>query len=246
MNDRHFLYRRTDTPTPNPVKPDDMGTIYRPTFDPPPLKVLVAVLACDEPAYVARRRACEETWANTGLCDVRFFTAKDLNIPDRANSCKTDERGFYTSAGECLGYRVREICRWALAHGYDYVFKCDDDTYVYIDRLLKSGFQQFDYSGHVWVGITPNPFCSGGAGYWLSRKAMEVIAAQPDEKSNEPLEDVWVGDTLVKAGFRVYMDYRYRPTLPPVISPHFITVHYVKSPDQMREIHRLSCAPSSM
>ena len=41
---------------------------------------------------------------------------------------------------------MQAIYRWALAHGFAFVYKCDDDTFVYLDRLLASGFEHYGRS----------------------------------------------------------------------------------------------------
>lgn len=83
----------------------------------------------------------------------------------------------------------------ALEKGYDYVFMCFPDTYACAERLLCSGFEQYDYYGDVFCHPGGNPYCQGGPGYFLNRKAMQVIDADP---SNYPNEDCWVGNVLCK------------------------------------------------
>ena len=81
-------------------------------------------------------------------------------------------------------------------------------------------------------------FASGGAGYWLSARAMGVLAAAASPF--EPAEDMWVGTTLARAGILLHGDRRYNPECPHGLQPDFITVHYVKDPALMRRIHLLA------
>ena len=196
------------------------------------MKVLIAAPTCEE--YTQRRLACLATWASTTLCDVKFYSARDMGVPPEADQVKTDYKGYLTVPGENLSYRVRELARWALADGYDYVFKCDDDTYVWVYRLLASGFERWDYCGFSHDWHTPR-FASGGAGYWMSRRAMGVLAAQED--AFEPHDDVWVGAVMERDGIVLAHDSRYQPELPHVLRGDMITVHYVKDPETMRAIH---------
>ena len=165
---------------------------------------------------------------------MKFYSARDMGVPPEADQVKTDYKGYLTVPGENLSYRVRELARWALADGYDYVFKCDDDTYVWVDRLLASGFERWDYCGFSHDWHTPR-FASGGAGYWMSRRAMGVLAAQED--AFEPHDDVWVGAVMERDGIVLAHDSRYQPELPHVLRGDMITVHYVKDPETMRAIH---------
>jgi len=69
--------------------------------------------------------------------------------------------------------------QWILDNGYDRVFKADDDTYVHVPRLLVSGKEEFDYVGRPDQADRYNHWMQGGAGYWLSRHAMEHLVSLP-------------------------------------------------------------------
>ena len=93
-----------------------------------------------------------------------------------------------------VSFKVRAMFRWALEHGYDYVFKCDTDTYINLKRLMISGFEYYDFIGRGGeLGTEFYP--EGGPGYWVSKKAMECLV-------NEPItfwaEESWVARTLLK------------------------------------------------
>lgn len=64
------------------------------------------------------------------------------------------------------------ICKYAKEHGYDYLFKADDDSLVYVDRLIRECLTAtWDYAGHLNGRV-----CTGGPGYWLSHQAFSIIA----------------------------------------------------------------------
>ena len=145
-----------------------------------------------------------------------------------------------------LALKVREVVRWAYDQGYDHLFKVDTDTYVDIPRLLASGFEAHDYAGHPfprdgWMQA------SGGAGYWLSRRAMEVLKDAP---VTNIYEDTWVGEVLCASGIRLHPDERYRVCFPrhfeegPRPANNRITSHLGFSPEPfesrfMHMAHRL-------
>ena len=197
------------------------------------MKILIAAPTCQEQAD--RHQACLRTWASTALCDVRFYTSEEMGVPPEACMCGTDELGLFVRLGQNLSYRLREMCKWALAQGYDYMFKCDLDTYVWVDRLLASGFEQWDYYGFSQDWHVPT-FASGGAGYWMSRRAMGVLASQA--VADMALDDVWVGIMMHDAGIVLRHDARYHCELPHVLNKSWFTVHYVKNPAVMEAIHR--------
>jgi hypothetical protein len=106
--------------------------------------------------------------------------------------------------------------KWVLAHDYTHVYKCDDDSWVHIPRLLASGFEKYDYMGG---SRTTNfdlahggglPFGQGGAGYWLSRKAMQHVADSAEDFWKwQECEDIGVGILLGTKGIGLHVDPRY-------------------------------------
>lgn len=145
-----------------------------------------------------------------------------------------------------LPFKVREIFRWASLQEYDYIFKVDTDTYVDVPRLLASGFNQADYIGTPFAVGDLN-YASGGAGYWLSRRAYSLLLDAP---ISIPWDDIWVGQNLHAQGIHLHVDTRYN-----VCSPHnfwsgprpdndAITSHLGFSPEpfsqeDMRAAHKL-------
>lgn len=90
-----------------------------------------------------------------------------------------------------LPAKTIEICRWAAARDYGYVFKCDDDTGVYVDRVIQEPLTgRFDYGGYLNGKIA-----TGGTGYWLSRRAFTTIAEKASA-NNHWAEDVTVSKCL--------------------------------------------------
>jgi hypothetical protein len=120
-----------------------------------------------------------------------------------------------------LTYKTKDSLCWAHHQGYDFVFRCCPDTYVRVDRLMACGFQQHDYHGDFRReegGRTDGGtgefrptlqeaqnYASGGAGYWLSRKAFSCLLNQPvtgvwRDDLTPYVEDLWVGNRLGKCG----------------------------------------------
>ncbi len=128
-----------------------------------------------------------------------------------------------------LPQRTRAFCQWAISRDdWDYLFKCDDDTYVSISRLVRYPLAA-DYIGAEW---TPRVrYASGGAGYFLSRKAAEVVAERMTQK--EGPEDVYVRDVLASQGIPFTQDQRFvaigNEELRPRADNDLITLHCVPS-----------------
>lgn len=143
-----------------------------------------------------------ETWLQNCPIDYKFFLGNpEFNFnttPDRITCPATDELILHLSPDDTRGgwHKVRALVQWAISQRYDYLFKCDVDTYVCVLRLLRSGFEQHDYVG---------PY--GGAGYWLSRRAMDILSKS--EYIAGLGEDGWVEASLSAAGIQPFRDARY-------------------------------------
>jgi hypothetical protein len=148
------------------------------------MRLLIAVKSCMSDMKMGHP-AIRQGWGKHLVnADLRFFVGRSLaNMkPDEINLHVPDD---YMS----LSYKTKAMLAWSVAQGYDYTFMCDNDTFIIPEGLMASGFEQYDYSAEV----EHKGYFNGGAGYFMSRKAAEIIAASP---VTETAEDYWVGITL--------------------------------------------------
>ena len=181
-------------------------------------KLLVAVPACHFYNYGAhenwfhwnrqgaRIHAVRETWwrdfEKFENVTCKFFYGRGAMRQPQPDEVFLECPDTY----EGLPEKVRAICSWALGNGFAWLFKCDDDTYVYADRLLESGFEKFDQMGYKPRG--EERCVTGGPGYTLSTLAMHAIGR---EIPWGHAEDLWVGATLRKHGYTRQGDPRFLP-----------------------------------
>lgn len=217
-----------------------------------PPKVLIAVPACHAYQYgtykdrrighvdavsYERVRAVRETWAKylpafETHVHLRFFYGQATDGRQPFNDeIFLDVPDDYTR----LPFKVKAILQWALGKGYEYVFKADDDTFVYLDRLMASGFEGCDYLGYCYP--SHGNYISGGCGYWLSRRAMQAVVLSTPETW---AEDAWVGQTLAKAGIRPTRDGRYLPGF----AKHYVELERVPADHSYISMH--ACTPEMM
>lgn len=112
---------------------------------------------------------------------ARFFYGRPGPRTPSADSVLLDVEDNYAA----LPAKTRAICEWALANDFDYVFKCDDDTAVYVDRLVREVLEhRFDYAGYTHCNV-----CTGGPGYFLSRRGMRAVVV--GGTADHWAEDVW-------------------------------------------------------
>lgn len=170
------------------------------------MEVLIGVITCE--ANVQRADAVRQTWGAACSYPLVYADGKTLGCDD---------------SYEGLPEKVKSLCAYALENGYDWLLKIDDDTMLFPQRLVvpTSG----DYIGRVRGALTrlsgyPGSYCSGGA-YWLSRRAMEIIAAAPLDPAMT-FEDCWVGNVL------------YHQGVTPISQPHFVAPTHIPKSDYIK------------
>ncbi len=153
-------------------------------------------------------------------------------------TCKRCRRQYQCTPADdywALPQKVRMALRWGLEQmepdgswTFDYFFKCDRDTFIHADRLLSSMQEHFD-AGDDYVGLVGKlgDCCGGGAGYILSRHAVQTYLDNYDERQLNltgwtQLEDWCLFRTLDRANPRIspvcdrrYWDLRLGPVPDP-------------------------------
>jgi Galactosyltransferase len=183
-------------------------------------KLFVAILSCWQDERNGNNNAVRETWLKD-MCGLNYaFILGEPSVQQvMLVEPPSDIQMYGVDDGyNALPWKTKFAVQYALNAGYDYLYKCDRDTFVLPRRLMSCGYEQRNYLGHFPLhpregDITSGPdmaghhvYASGGCGYFLSRKAMEII-------TNEPVldwaEDRWVGDTLARAGVHGWHDRRF-------------------------------------
>lgn len=192
-------------------------------------RVLVGI--CSSHVHAERREAVRKTWLPLckGQVEARFFVG--TGVVDEADTVVLNAPDDY----DYLPAKVGAFFRYALEHfKFDWLFKCDDDTYLMPERLL-SLLGTHDVVGNDFLAARGS--ASGGAGYLLSRKAVEALVADDSLAATGP-EDVIFTGALVQRGWswaatpRLCFDARRVPTL----SNNMVTCHWI-SPARMLAIH---------
>lgn len=229
----------------------------------PPLpKILIAVLTCFEFDYESHEvhignkfhengpneqtQAVRETWgadvAKFQNVTLRFFYGKPKDGYPREP--QADEVFLDCGDGyDSLIQKTTATCKWASENGFRVMFKCDTDTYVFVDRLLIEIMEnRFDYAGYLHGGV-----CSGGPGYLLSDHAMRVITHQGRQPQHSYAEDVHVSRVLGNAGIKPLMLQGHHSGFsahfffnegftPAKLTDEMVTMHAV-FPKEMRECY---------
>jgi len=163
-------------------------------------KFIVAVVACHK--YQHRVDEIRKTWLKSMYkVDYKIFYGNGATREPLEDEVFLDVDDGYLG----LPAKMKAIYQWVLDNGYEYVCKVDDDTYVEVPRLVQAGWQQHDYTGRENRG--GNPSWASGAAYWLSKRAMQIVAAAP--LTSDTAEDRWCSHALHKQGINVHNDLRY-------------------------------------
>jgi len=173
---------------------------------------LIAVVTCEK--NKDRVLSIVDTWFADALAagyNVEFFDGQRLQCPDDYGS---------------LVLKVQAICKWAIAHNYDGIWKCDDDVYLRPDKLP---LLHEPYVGHSYGTYAIGPL------YWLNRSSIEKIANTKWDGA-QTNEDQWVGSVLGPptniAGLEIAINTEPKSLL---LEPSLIALLQVDSPLRMRQ-----------
>jgi len=183
-------------------------------------RIVVMVTSCR--AGEARQQAIRETWGRRCPPNVlMYFVVGRPGQPEEVggDTLYVDCPDTY----EELSAKTLRLVRWSVNHlAFDWLFKCDDDTYCRLERLAGIAPEGADYGGRLWghrersydrcyhfgkcndkARETPltdpwlGPWACGGWGYFLSRRAAEYLASPAgDQITQHLLEDKAVADCL--------------------------------------------------
>lgn len=202
-------------------------------------RIMVGICSCHK--YPEKRQAVRETWLALPHENIecRFFVGEGEGLPDEPDTVvlpASDEYDF-------LPEKVRAFFIHCLeTSDFEWLFKCDDDTYLALDRLHSLIIPGFDLIGDVLLAQRGAP--SGGAGYMLSRQLVEAIVG--DFTSPTGAEDLIFGEAALRLGAKGYStdrlcwNTRYYPRGDnEVVSSHWC------SPRRMHAIHTMLNEPPS-
>jgi hypothetical protein len=195
------------------------------------MRLLIAIVSCHKRReFVEAQRA---TWLSGLTVDYKVFLGRPT-LGAGADEVLLDVCDSYAGLPE----KVKSTCAWALQRKYDYVLKVDDDSYLFPDRYLASGFEKHDYTG--CPGGNLNDFAAGFC-YCLSSKAMKAVVSYP-LLAQVTSEDRWVAQAVLNGRMVFLADERYRLlSAPPRIAKPFPadTIACCEyDPEEMRRLHK--------
>lgn len=201
------------------------------------MSLVIVIPTKTHPMYAERMTACEATWLKDSSVAYKALSDSDLGLV---------EIDQHDNANDPIRTkRMIGMVRWAYDEGYDHLFRTDTDAYVWVNRLLKCGYENFDYMGFCRDRIQPrysgrpDEWCivtaHGGIGFFLSRRAMEILLNAPVERyaDGKYWGDLWTGHQLWKHGINCHRDTRFLDGGRTAVSSH----HGNITPDDLPENH---------
>lgn len=157
------------------------------------MKVLIAVMSCQRDRNLGYHETIRQRWGAklSDVADIRFF----LGGPP-LEDLQSDEVWFDVPDDyDNLILKTLAICDWALSGNYDFLFKCDCDTSIHVNRFRNYDFKRIDYAGRFWGGQPgERGLYAAGTGYFLSKKACKIVLNYQGMSGS--FEDVMVGNML--------------------------------------------------
>lgn len=160
-------------------------------------KVNILVGICSCAGAEERRKACRATWLShpqEGI-ECKFFLGRRTppnNEPDVVALWVNDDYHHLPAKGLAF-------YQYALEHyDFNWLFKCDDDTYLALDRLESLCNDRYDLIGDM--SLADRGFPSGGAGYLMSRTLVENLVAHGHQVPPTGAEDVIFGQLARELG----------------------------------------------
>ena len=184
-----------------------------------PSKLIIGIESCVK--YEQRHDAVRETW----LKDCTRLGVRAYFLVGRPGQRSEIQGDFlYLDCGDAyldLPHKTIAFLRFVEEHlDYNYVYKCDDDTYVNLEVLLKLMIEPYDYCGHQYKiksvntewhkkhvdphspnqpypGTFLGPWMTGGSGYFLSKRALRCVINEYNKFiDKEFYEDKLIGDIM--------------------------------------------------
>ena len=158
------------------------------------MRTLIAIISFQGDAENGNHDKIRQTWGKDVApagADLRFFLgrrdkfyqpkADETLIPWQEDGTRKCQHPYWTAIeGCCVEYwqvLYRGILDWSIQNGYDYTFLAENDTFLIPRRLMKCGFDNYDFSGHMMYvhADKPDHYYAEPGGYFLSKRAAEAI-----------------------------------------------------------------------
>ena len=168
------------------------------------MKILVSVLTCFNTQ--AQANACLNTWIKYIKSPHKYFFYGD-SIQSKSMKNTWDCSPGLGEDRSRLPEKTYKMLKQSLSHDWDFLFKCDDDTFVNF-KLLEGYLKNFNPQDDLYIGkrkiFKGLPYAQGGSGYILSRSAIQKAWNHLDfYLHKEGGEDIGVAASMRDVGIQI-------------------------------------------
>jgi hypothetical protein len=215
--------------------------------------LLIAITSCHQNR--AMRDLCRRGWLKRWMhqypgAAYSFFVGRgDGEVEPDVVKLDVDDGYHY------LNHKTRAIMRFAVQRNPQpkYIFKCDDDTWVHLPRLLElvshlPATAQYVGDNHGyrcrrWYQNQMHDYAHGGAGYLLDLPTAQAVAEKLQVQWGTSCEDLEVGRLMRHLRVSLISDSRFQfdwvdsYTVPRPCN-ELITAHYVTSEERLHVVEQ--------
>lgn len=151
-------------------------------------QLLIAIPTKTSDSYLDRAKCCEETWLKNSPIDYKFFRDAELGVDENHHLARQ--------------WRTKRMCQYALSGGYKFMLRAESDSYIWLDRFLKSDWDKYE----AWSYYREEPTTFAATGYVLSVIAMKLVIEAEHFRPTQAIyqgreewyADLWVGKILCR------------------------------------------------
>lgn len=199
------------------------------------MRRIVLVKSCQ--ANKAKQEACSKTWVtDVREAGVPVWFVEGGHVPQSVRDYR-----LHLSVGDLYmanSIKVREAVKLLLRlEKFDYLFICDDDTFVHPQRWLDHSPE-----GEFECLMTKKiPWCHGGGGWWMSKRCCGIYVRNVSRRCS--WDDKLASEIMQKKDIQIsnrpdlYSQWKKQRVS---ISNTLITCHEV-SPQEMYSLYRKTC-----
>ncbi len=180
----------------------------------------------------ARVQTVRETWVQDLVVHAPYVTYRFFYGQGAERLPEPDE--IFLNTGDTyadLTAKVHRMIQWAVAMGFEWMYKCDDDTWAWPEWIIRD-IMSTEWRDIQYYGFRHRRgYIDGGPGYVLGRRAMEVIAASQPIAS--AFEDTIICELLRNAGIHP----RHHPGYAVALHSRWFPVASIRKLHGLRAIH---------
>lgn len=199
-----------------------------------PPKIFLAILSCHK--NKENREACRKTWLSKlpENVEYRFFLGNnDVSYETEDDCIYLDCKDGYID----LPKKSIQALLCSLGFEYDWYGKCDDDSYVKLDRLQEILTNEYQCLGKLSFS---GSWALGGAGYFMRRSVISgfkfvIVDKAMIDVPEKGCEDIFIGELVERFGY-TWKNCDLLSQYPMLDNKEFIS-HHKLSPKTMIAYH---------